>query len=403
MSNSDKITFIRQEMPVTQSKVYLNTGTSGPLANITVKTLNKENARELSAGRADSEGFARLGETKAALRQAFAALTGASPAEIALTHHTTAGMNIALHGLNWQPGDEVISTTLDHQGGLLPLYILRQRKGIVVKIVDLLGLRSDEEIVRRLEAAVTPRTRLILFSHVAWNTGQQLPMAQIAAMARRHHVLTLVDAAQSAGAVPLNLPQSGVDFYAMPGQKWLCGPEGTGALYIRRERLSMVQQTFIGYASLGNSGMYDYDGAFFAAPGARRFETGTVYRPAMHAMAENLRWLSESVGWELIFKRIADLSSYTFQALNALPGVQLITPEGGKSGLLTFTLKGYDPARVMVKLGQENIIVRFLPHPYALRVSTGFYNTRNDIDRFIASLKAVLSNSPQALPVYTPL
>ncbi len=401
MSNNDKITFIRQAMPVTQSKVYLNTGTSGPLSNVTIETLNKENTRELTAGRADSEGFVRLGEAKLALRKAFAALTGASPAEIALTHHTTEGMNIALHGLNWQPGDEVISTTLDHQGGLLPLYVLRQRKGVVVKMVDLLGVNSDAEVVDRLEAAITPRTRLILFSHVAWNTGQRLPMAEIAAMARRHHALTLVDAAQSAGAIPLDLPESGVDFYAMPGQKWLCGPEGTGALYIRRERLSLVQQTFIGYASLDNSSLYDYDGAFFAAPGARRFEVGTVYRPAIHAMAANLHWLSETVGWELIFGRIASLSQYTFQALNALPGVKVITPEGGQSGLITFNLEGYDPARVMVKLGQENIVVRFLPHPYALRVSTGFYNTQNDVDRFIGSLEEVLSNSPEALPEWS--
>ena len=398
MSNNDKLALIRQAMPVTQEKVYLNTGTSGPLSSVTIETLNKENARELVAGRADSEGFARLGEAKLALRQAFAALSGASPAEIALTHHTTEGMNIALHGLDFQAGDEVISTTLDHQGGLLPLYVLRQRKGIVVKMVDLMGIKSDAEIVARLEAAVTPRTRLILFSHVAWNTGQRLPMAQIAAMARQHHALTLVDAAQSTGAIPLNLPASGVDFYAMPGQKWLCGPEGTGALYIRRERLSMVQQTFIGYASLENSSLYDYDGAFFAAPGARRFEVGTVYRPAVHAMAANLRWLSESVGWEFIFERIAGLSQYTFQALNALPGVKVITPEGGQSGLITFNLEGYDPARVMVKLGQENIVVRFLPHPYALRVSTGFYNTQNDVDRFIGALEETLSGSPDALP-----
>ncbi|HHJ06001.1 MAG TPA: aminotransferase class V-fold PLP-dependent enzyme [Anaerolineae bacterium] len=398
MSNNDKLALIRQAMPVTQEKVYLNTGTSGPLSSVTIETLNKENARELVSGRADSEGFARLGEAKLALRQAFAALSGASPAEIALTHHTTEGMNIALHGLDFQAGDEVISTTLDHQGGLLPLYVLRQRKGIVVKMVDLMGIKSDAEIVARLEAAVTPRTRLILFSHVAWNTGQRLPMAQIAAMTHQHHALTLVDAAQSTGAIPLNLPASGVDFYAMPGQKWLCGPEGTGALYIRRERLSMVQQTFIGYASLENSSLYDYDGAFFAAPGARRFEVGTVYRPAVHAMAANLRWLSESVGWEFIFERIAGLSQYTFQALNALPGVKVITPEGGQSGLITFNLEGYDPARVMVKLGQENIVVRFLPHPYALRVSTGFYNTQNDVDRFIGALEETLSGSPDALP-----
>ena len=337
---------------------------------------------------------------KVELRQAFADLTNASPAEIALTHHTTEGMNIVAHGLNLQPGDEVVTTTLEHEGGLLPLYILKQRRGITVKTVELMNTTDDAEIVRRLEAAISPRTRLILFSHVAWNTGQRLPLAEISAMARRHHVLTLVDAAQSVGAIPLDLPASGVDFYAMPGQKWLCGIEGTGALYIRRERLGMLSPTFVGYASLELSSMYDYDGAFMLASGARRFEVGTVDRPGIYAMLANLRWMADEVGWEWIFERIAAMATLTFNALQSLPGVTVITPKAGQSGLITFQLDGYDPARVMTKLAQENIVIRFLPYPYALRVSTGFYNTEADIDRLVGALEDILSLNPDDLPEF---
>ncbi len=398
----DKITHIRAEMPVTENMVYLNTGTSGPLSKRTIETLTAENTRELTEGRASMDGFARLSETKVALRQAFADLTGATPAEIALTHHTTEGMNIVSHGLNFQPGDEIITTTLEHEGGLLPLYMLKQRRGVTVKTVDLMDTADDTEIVRRLEAAISPRTRLLVFSHVAWNTGQRLPLAKISAMARRHHVLTLVDAAQSVGAIPLDLPASGVDFYAMPGQKWLCGIEGTGALYIRRERLGLLAPTFIGYASLEDSSMFDYDGAFMLAAGARRFEVGTVDRPGMHAMLANLRWLANEIGWAWIFERITAISTMAFNALNSLSGVTVITPKAGQSGLITFNLEGYDPARVMTKLLQENIVIRFLPYPYALRVSTGFYNTESDIDRLLGALEEILSHNPDDLPEFIP-
>jgi len=397
---AEKIARIRAAMPVTEKTVYLNTGTAGPLSKDTIAVLTAENARELAEGRANIAGFMRLTEAKTALRQAFADLTGASPAEIALTHHTTEGMNIVSHGLNLQPGDEVVTTTLEHEGGVLPLYMLKQRRGITVSTVDLMDATTDAEIVRRLEAAITPRTRLLVFSHVAWNTGQRLPLAEIAALARRHRVLTLVDAAQSVGAIPVNLPQSGVDFYAMPGQKWLCGIEGTGALYIRRERLGILSPTYVGYASLENPALHDYDGAFMLAANARRFEVGTVARPGIHAMRANLRRLADDIGWAWIFERIAALATYAFDALTALPGVTVITTTAGKSGLITFNLAGYDPARVATKLAAENIVIRFLNHPYALRASTGFYNTKSDIDRLIKALKEILAHNPDDLPEF---
>ncbi len=402
MSDSDKITYIRDQMPVTRRKVFLNTGTSGPLATRTTAAMQEEMARELEEGRAGVQSFRRFGEIKTALREAFARLVNARPAEIALTHHTTEGMNIVTHGLNWQPGDEVVTTTLEHEGGLLPLFVLKQRQGVTVKVVRLAPDDSPEEMVARLEEAFSPRTRLLVFSHVAWNTGQRLPLAPLATMARRHGVLTLVDGAQSAGAIPLDLPASGVDFYALPGQKWLCGPEGIGALYVRRERLALVAPTFAGYASLENPTLYDLTGYFLPARGARRFETGTVYRPAMRAMADNLDWLEREVGWEWVYGRIAHLFDYTRRALSDLPGVTLITPPGPQAGLLTFTLDGYDPARIVTRLAEQGIIIRFLPHPYALRVSTGFYNTPADIDRLIAALQDILAHSPDDLPPYTP-
>ncbi|MEW5960823.1 MAG: aminotransferase class V-fold PLP-dependent enzyme, partial [Chloroflexota bacterium] len=396
----EKITQIRQVMPVTRQKVYLNTGVCGPLSTVLDEVLRQSQAAELAEGRASVAGFQMLRQARDDLRAALARLVKADPSQIALTHHTTEGMNIISHGLNWQPGDEIVTTDLEHPGGLLPLYVLRQRRGVAVHVVPLTADDSPEAIVARLETAITPRTRLLAWSHVAWNLGARLPLAEIVAMAHRRHVLTLVDGAQSMGAIPLDLPASGVDFYAFPGQKWLCGPEGLGGLYVRSERLSLVWPTFAGYATIAGPGKYDAAGSFMPAAGAARFEVGTVNRPMLQAMVANLAWLGETIGWDWIHARIAHLSGYAHAALSALAGVRVITPAAARAGLITFSLEGYDPARVMIRLAEEGLILRYIDHPYALRISTGFYNTEADIDRLVAALQAIQDSDPESLPVF---
>jgi L-cysteine/cystine lyase len=389
VTETEKITQIRKMMPAVQNKVYLNTGTCGPLSTLTIDAMNRANEKELEEGRADLSGFKILKETIDDLRAAFARLVKASPAEIALTHHTTEGINIVAHGLTWQPGDEIVTTTSEHEGGLLPVYVLGQRYGVNVKVIDI----TPKEVLAQLGEAITPRTRLLVISHVLWNTGARLPLADIVALAQRRNILILVDGAQSAGAIPLDLAVTGVDFYALPGQKWLCGPEGMGALYVRKDRLSLVAPTFVGYSTLEDVNAYDFTGYFLPArDSARRYEVGSIYRPGIHGMAANLKWLDETVGWEWIYNRIEHLAEYARNALAELPGVTILTPLGPQAGLVTFTVAGLDPSKTMLKLAQEGIILRFIRHPYALRISTGFYNTETDIDRLVAVLRSYLED-----------
>lgn len=402
MTELEKIALVRQAIPVTKNKVYLNTGAVGPLAAVTHDALQQEQSRELVEGRTSLKVSKLLLQAQVELRQAMANLVKATPHEIALTHHTTDGMNIISHGLEWQPGDEIITTNLEHPGGLLPLYVLRQRRGVAIKIIELAAGDSSQEIINRFEAALTPRTRLLAFSHVAWNTGQRLPLAEIVALGHRCHVLSLVDGAQSTGAIPLDLPASKVDFYAMPGQKWLCGPEGIGALYVRPDRLSLVWPTFAGYGTTAGTGAFDLTGYFVPARGAARYELGSVYRPAMAAMVANLNWLAGTIGWDWIHARIAHLADYAHTVLSGLAGVTVITPPGPQAGLVTFNLDGYDPARVTTALADQGILLRFLQQPYALRISTGFYNSEADLDRLVTALQAILTAAPEALPEFVP-
>lgn len=397
MIDTEKIKMIREAMPSTQNTAYFNTGSVGPLSNITSRAIQQGNTQELLEGRARMSSFMAAKQNSSLLREALARLVKATPAEIALTHHTTDGMNIIAHGLPWQPGDEVITTNFEHPGGLLPLYVLRLRYGVVVKVVEFPV--EPVPVVERLEAVITPRTRLIALSHITWNTGLSLPITDIVAMAHRHHIPVLIDGAQAAGVVPLDLPASGVDFYALPGQKWLCGPEGVGGLYIRREQLNQVVPTFVGFPSMDFKARHDWTGYFMPQPDARRYEVGGVYRPAIKAMVENLQWLEETVGWDWIYQRIRHLAGYACRCFEETPGITLLSSNPPQSGLVVFNLDGYDPARVMLKLAEDGIVLRYIEHPYALRISTGFFNTEQDIDRLIEALQAIQQLEPEALPV----
>ena len=381
-----KIEWIRQEMPAVNQQLYMNTGSVGPLARVTHERLMAAESAEYQQGRGSLNGFMefKLGAL-VELRERFGRLLGVSAESIALTHHTTEGINIAAHGLQWQAGDEIVTTNWEHPGGYLPLYVLRQRYGVVIRFIDLNFDDSAEIIIEKFRAAITPRTRLFSFSHVAWNSGLILPLDQLTELAHEHHFYVLVDGAQSAGAIPLDLTESGVDFYAIPGQKWLCGLEGTGALYVRPDRLSLLSLLFIGYMS---AEQFDLTGHYLPVSHAKRFEVGFQYRPGVAAMNANLQWLEEEVGWQWIYQRIGRLTAYAYDQLNALPCIRLIS-QAGTAGLLTFNLARHDPTQLTEELQKRNIMVRWLPKPYALRISIGFYNTEDEIDQLVAILKEI--------------
>ena len=397
MRDDEKARRARAEMPVTGRKAYLNTGTAGPLARVTQEALEAGGRFEYETGRGTFSNFPVLMEDITRLRAEFAALMGVSVNEVALTHHTTDGVNIVANGLSWQAGDEIVTTSAEHEGGLLPLYVQKRRHGVVVRVVDVGSADSPDEIAVRLGRAIGPRTRLIAISHVNWNTGLRMPIECIAAIARERGVLTLVDGAQSAGAIPLELGSSGIDFYAVPAQKWLCGPEGIGALWVRAESLAFLEPTFIGFFSLVDTSSYDLSGNFMPASGAQRFEVGTVYRPAIKAMGVNLEWLSQELGWQWIHARIAGLAERARRALLEIPEVEMVTRAGAGSGLITFALRGYDPRRVVAELEKSDIVVRNLGDPEALRVSTGFFNDDEDISRLVEGLRTITAMDPEAL------
>jgi L-cysteine/cystine lyase len=383
LSNSTLLQQIRQEMPATTEHVYLNTGTFGPMPSCVIKTMEAYLEQDWHEGRLGEAAFTRMGNTYEDARKSLARLLNASDGETALTDNTGEGLNIIINGFNWRAGDEVITTNHEHFSALAPLYQIRERYGVVIRTADL-GPKGDRPAAQAIAELITSRTRLIVLSHVSWMSGAVLDVGEVAAVAHERDIPVLVDGAQSAGAIPIDVKALGVDFYAIPMQKWLCGPDGTGALYVRSESLNRVTCTYVGYFSAKHEENVEWE----LADTAQRFELGGRQTAAVAGQAAVLHWMAETIGMDWIYKRIASLNAYACNALQTIPAVSLLTPEPGASGLVAFLFDGHDDAEVVKQLAQQhNIYIRNLHSTHALRVSTGFYNTREDIDKLVQTLK----------------
>jgi L-cysteine/cystine lyase len=331
-----KLNALRTELPTLQTQIYLNTGTSGPLPNRVHAAMTKELDRQLTQGRAGMPHVQHFFQLKEDLRTELSSLLGAAPGEIAITPSTTDGMNLVTLGVNWQPGDEAITTNLEHAGALLPLFATRDRFGITVKIADVAG--RPEAATQIIGGMITPRTKLISLSHVSYLTGAVLPVRQICEVAHKHGVLVLVDGAQSIGAMPVDVKELGCDFYAGPGQKWLCGPEGVGVLYGSHDAISQISVTFAAYftvAHYSNGGMLPH-------ADARKFEQGIVQAAVLAGYLDAVRWFRQEVGPTWAYDRIQDLARGAREALLQIPGVRVLTP-ADTAGLITFQVEGQEP------------------------------------------------------------
>lgn len=391
LDQADGVDVLRSEIPLLERWIYMNTGTSGPSPRaVTEAQIDwiRRLERDGGGSPATSEPLNQLVRDA---RHAWARILGAPDVgNIALTHNTSEGLAIVAAGLPWQPGDEVIVSELEHLSGLLPWAYLQRKHGIVVRNVKASGGNLTPEDV---EAVMTDRTRLLCFSHVAWNTGAIVPVAELVELARRRGVLTLIDGAQSVGHVPLDMAALGCDFYAVPGQKWLLGPEGTGALYVKRERLEELTPPLLGWASAAQwtIDFGDREGELLH-PDARRFEVATPPYVALAGVTAAIG-VMETLGMEAAAGRIAQLAAECRRQLAALPGVHVVGSDDPErfSGLVCFTIEGQEPQDIVNDLFHNHgIVSRTIPDPACTRLSLHAFNTEEEIERVVDAVRARL-------------
>jgi L-cysteine/cystine lyase len=360
MPEGSEYTEARAQFPVLERTAYLNAGSMGPLASVTNEAMREEGERDLCRGRSGKTYIDRMLGLRADLRRELAALVSAGPEQIALTASTTDGCNLVIAGLDLEPGDDVVTTTHEHFGLIGPLHASGAR--VVVVSPD------PEAIV----AAVTPRTRLLALSQVLWTTGQILPVHEVRT---KTGLPILVDGAQSVGAIPVDA--RGLDFLTISGQKWLCGPDSTGALVVADpERLRVARPSYFSRQE------HDPDGSFVPWPGARRFESGWI---PTGSLAGLLAALDVHPGWR--FERSRAQAERCRELLRE-GGYDVVTPSE-RATLVSWKVSGEEPEAVVARLAEADVVVRELPGTGLLRASVGWWTSDEDIQRLVSALASL--------------
>lgn len=340
----------RARFPVLERFAYLNAGSVGPLSRQTAEAMDAAQSQGLAEGRGSMAAFEAGQADELALRQRLAAVINVPVEKLLLTTSTTEGCNIVVTGLRLEPDDEVVTTDAEHPGLMAPL----EASGAKIKKARVTEHPAGDAL-EVITAEVTPATKLIALSHVLWLNGHVLPLADIK---RVTGLPLLVDGAQSVGAIPVDATVA--DWYTVSGQKWLCGPETTGALYVGNpDRLRPRMGHF--YAS--------------ARTDATRF--GVVHLG--HQLVAGLNAaVAQLPAWG--FARAAELVARCREALIGA-GVEVRT-DAGQGTLIAFRVPG-EPAEVVKAAHARGVVIRHLPDGW-LRASVGWWNDESDIDRLVA-------------------
>ncbi|ELZ41707.1 aminotransferase class V [Halorubrum saccharovorum DSM 1137] len=363
---------LRADVPALGEAAYFNFGAHGPSPKSVVEAAT-DFVADHEFGSATTDPYEHAFGTYETVRERVADFVGADPDEIALTESTTDGITRIAGAIDWEPGDAVVRTDLEHPAGVLPWKRL-EREGVEVRVVETEGGRVDREAY----AEAVADARLVCFSAITWTHGTRLPVADLVDIADESGAFTLVDAVQSPGQVAMDVSAWGADAVAAAGHKWLLGPWGSGFLYVDREAAAELAPRAVGYRSVE-----DPDGDAIAfKPGARRFEVGTT-TPAAHAGLSEALDAIDAVGLPAIEDRIASL---TDRLKDGVPDDRLLSPREYESGLVTVDVD--DPEATVERLAERGIVVRSLPHPDGVRASVHAVSTESEIDRLIDALAA---------------
>ena len=381
---------LREQIPVCNTTTYVNTGWSGPSPVSVVGAIKERLEYEMDQG-PTTPGVHESGrEVQAKAREEVARLLNASVEEICLTKNTTEGLNIVINGLSWHRGDEIITCNLEHSSVLIPCFFQQERHGVVVKVISLAPDEAWDSILNKIEAAITERTRLIFLSHIQYSCGLRMPIKEIRKMTKDRGILLLLDGAQTAGHISLDMRDLDCDFYSIPGQKWLLGPEGTGALYIRKELIPEVEPMYA--ASRAVLPADEFDQFEKNTSSMDKFLLTSSSAALQAGMLETVRFIQE-IGVVEIEQRNLGLATSLKQALQEIPRVKVLTSleSQNASGLVSFVIDGVDPKDAVSALwDQHQIVARQVSFPSCARVSMHFFNTEEEVSKVVKAVQELV-------------
>lgn len=377
----------REQFPALANKTYFNYGGQGPMPQGAMDAITQTQAHIQHIGPFGNEAYGWIAPQIKATREAIASELHVPTETITFTENVTVGCNIAMWGIDWHAGDNILLSDCEHPGIIATAQEISRRFAVEVTTCPLMATLNEGDPVQVIAQYLRPNTRLVILSHVFWNTGQVLPLDKIVEICTVNNSLLLIDAAQSVGALPLNLTELGVDFYAFTGHKWLCGPAGVGGLYVRPEVRESLKPTFIGLRGIvvdSQSQPVDW------LPDGRRYEVSTLAYPLYvglrEAIAIHQQWGTSQERYE----QICHNSDYFWRQLIALPDVRCLKTSPPQSGIVSFQLTKQPQAslKLVQFLESQKILTRTIASPNCIRASVHYFTLESEIDLLVEAIQS---------------
>lgn len=387
----EKIARLRELLPATGAGIYLDTAYRGPLPAETAAAMRDADDWELRVGRATEGRAEDAAQRRSEARAVIAALVGGDPADICLTTGDDQALAICAWAPDWRPGNKAVALSTASDGILAALSGVTARLGVNLQLVD--------EPSAGAIASATSAARLVVAPHVDPSTGATLPIAEIGQALSKSGAWLAVDASLSAGAVPIDHLAPAADFIVISGDRWLLGPEDTGALWIGpRPRAE-------GHAAFSGSSAFEslYGSVARPWPDARRFEPGGLPRTAVLGLARSVGWLEMFVGLDWMFERGARLARRLYDALAAMDAVEMSTPVDALATTVVFRLRAWPTEDALDELRRRVFAIVGTTADDSIRASVGWFNTEDELDRFAAAVAELGRHTPESLPRRPPL
>ncbi len=391
-------------MPALQNKKYFNYGGQGPLPKPSLKAITNSWEKIQDLGPFTNNVWPFIAKELAETREYLAKMSGVTKERIALTENVTSGCVLPLWGLPFSIGDEILLSDCEHPGVVSACKELARRQQLSLDILPVKQLRHGaneksqlkDALWKILETYIKPKTKLVVLSHLLWNTGQEIPISMVSKYLRNcpSNPFLLVDAAQSFGHIEIKEAASQSDIYAFTGHKWACGPEGLGGVVLSERVLHEANPTIIGWKSLQHEGVLTQGMPIPFHQDSRRFEIATSCIPLLAGLRCSLELLEEEGEANQRLKVIKSLSSRLWNQLNQIKGIELILNSPPPGGLVSFQCTDKDSSLLSVKaLGKKNLWIRSLEDPVCLRACLHVTSTEEEVDALITSIQELTRNN----------
>ena len=379
---------IKRDFAVTRKTIYMNNGAIAPTPLSTIKAVTDFMLKCAEAGPDAPQTSEYVASLLDELRTRVAHLINCDRDEVVLVQSTTEGLNIAANGVDWKHGDAMVvrGGRHEHYANYLPWVSLSHRKGVQLRelAIDESGYFDLGDLEKLIKGA-----RLITMSHALYNTGEIMPLEEVGRIAQQNNALFCVDAAQSAGTIPIDVKKMGCDFMAFPGFKWLCGPTGIGAFYCSKKASELLSPQAIG----SESATLSEQNAISYLDMPARFQAGFRNYPGAAGLEASLRYVLR-IGLESVRKKNMKAAGILRDVIGKIPDVRLYGPddENKRTSIVTFTAST-DSSILVKKLEQNNIIFASRDiggGKKAVRAAPHFFNSEEEAETAASYVKNLL-------------